>query len=483
VLRADPTRVVSKVFLPGQEIAASGRSRSDGVMERVLALSEETVCELLGATLESFGPRHHDLATTLDARFSLVAHRVPDPEALSSERRRLIGAYFSQEYAVEAVSLFNPSMVAHPDQSDLPPGAQRFVMTVRAVGEGHTSSIEFRTGTIDAQDIIVVDDLSGTTIAPTPVPGTYSKDAFAQQHAELGGDQSSARFVLAALPSSFQRAELDRALGRLRGQRLTRGSAATTSDRFDWMAACNYTITFPADSALAERVIIPTGPSESHGLEDVRLVRFTAADGTVDYRGTYTAFDGVRVVPQLLRTDDFRTFRISQLTGPAAKDKGLALFPRPVGGVHLAVSRWDRENISLATSRDGLRWDVAVPLQTPGGPWEIVQLGNCGPPLETPSGWLVLTHGVGPMRQYSIGAMLLDLTDPRVVLGRLARPLLTPAADEREGYVPNVVYSCGGLIHGDTLVLPYGVSDSAVRFALVDLTALLRELTDPNAAA
>jgi len=361
VLRADPTRVVSKVFLPGQEIAASGRSRSDGVLERVLALPEETVRELLGATLESFGPRHRDLATTLDARFSLVAHRVLDPEALSSERRWLIGAYFSQEYAVEAVPLFNPSMVAHPDQSDLPPGAQRFVMTVRAVGEGHTSSIEFRTG-------------------------TYSKDAFAQQHAELGGDQSSARFVLAALPSSFQRAELDRALGRLRGQRLTRGSAATTSDRFDWMAACNYTITFPADSALAERVIIPTGPSESHGLEDVRLVRFTAADGTVDYRGTYTAFDGVRVVPQLLRTDDFRTFPISQLTGPAAKDKGLALFPRPVGGVHLAVSRWDRENISLATSRDGLHWDVAVPLQTPGGPWEIVQLGNCGPPLETPSG-------------------------------------------------------------------------------------------------
>jgi len=476
VLRPDPNRVVSKLFLPGQEFLNSERSRSAAVLDRVLALPETEVSRLLAATLASFGTRHRDLAATLESRFALVSHRLADPDALSPQRRQLVGAYFSQEYAIEAAALFNPSMVAHPDQDGLPPGTIRFVMSVRGVGEGHISSIEFRTGTIDQDDALVFDPLSGMTMLPQTIPTTYSRAVFAQQHVELGGDQSSARFVLEALPPLFVRADLDLALDQLREQRLTRSSASRTIERFEWIAACNYSITFPADSAISDRVILPTGPSESHGLEDVRLVRFTDSDGSVGYLGTYTAFDGGRVVPQLLRTSDFRTFHISQLSGPAAKNKGMAVFPRPVDGQHLAMSRWDREDNSLAVSKDLCNWVERATLQRPHEPWEIVQLGNCGSPLETPAGWLVLTHGVGPIRGYSIGAILLDLDDPRKVIGRLHQPLLTPAAAERNGYVPNVVYSCGGLLHGNTLVLPYGSSDVAIRIALINLDELLRRL-------
>ena len=479
VLRPDPSRVVSTLFLPGQEIVGSRRSRSGGVLDRILALSDAQVGVRLATTLDSFGPRHRDLVTVLDERFALVAHRLSDPGSLSLERRRLVGAYFSQEYAFEAAALFNPSMVAHPDQTGLPDGSTRFVMSVRGVGEGHISSIGFRTGTIDAQDAVVFDDLSTITVPPMRIPTTYSRTVFAHQTAELGGDQSSARFVLELLPAQFVRADLDLALSRLREQRLTRVAVVATTETFERIAACNYAITFPADSAIHERVLMPGGPTESHGVEDLRLVRFTDTDGAVDYRGTYTAFDGSHVVPQLLRTVDFRTFHVSQLAGPAAKDKGMALFPRPVAGHYLALSRWDREDNSLATSDDAVGWDSLAMIQTPQEAWELIQLGNCGPPLETAAGWLVLTHGVGPMREYGVGAILLDLDDPSRVLGRLSHPLLAPRADERDGYVPNVVYSCGGLVHHGTLVLPYGASDAVIRIALVDLDALLAELLGP----
>ena len=476
VLRPDPSRVVTLLSLPGQELVASGQSRSDAVIQRVLALTDAEVETSLAATMLAFGQRHHDLPAVLDARFGLVAHRLADPNALARPRRLLIGAYFSKEYAVEAAALFNPSMVPHPDQTGLPPGSTRFVMTVRAVGEGHISSVEFRTGTIGAEDVVAFDELGPVTASPEQTPTTYRRGVFERQHAELGGDESSARFVLAGLPPTFARADLELALRRLRSQRLTRGSGARTPERLDRIAACNYSVTFPADSAIHDRVLLPVSPAESNGLEDVRFVRFTEDDGRVDYRGIYTAFDGVHVVPQLMRTDDFRTFHVSQLSGPAAKNKGMALFPRPIGGEYVALSRWDRESNSVARSRDLAHWDRASTLQVPRRPWEIVQVGNCGPPIETSAGWLVLTHGVGPMREYSIGAVLLDLEDPTTVLGQLPNPLLVPAADEREGYVPNVVYSCGALVHGGTLVLPYGCSDSSIRVALVEVAALLRLL-------
>lgn len=477
VLRPDPTRVVTTMFLPGQEAMTPGASRATSVLDRILALSEPQVQRTLRATVASFGPRHRGIAAVLDARFALIAHRVADAQALSPARRRLVGAYFSQEYAVESAALFNPSMVVHPDQSGLPRGTRRFLMSVRTVGEGHISSIGWRTGTIDAQDILDLDEPGRPLVLARPVPSQYSRAQFLRQLEDRAGDDAaSARYVLDGLPEAFDRDQLDTAMATLDGQDLTRGPASPARQQLELLAAAQYTIQFPADTALGQRVIMPGGPSEARGLEDLRLVRFTEPDGTTTYRGTYTAFDGTRVTPALLRTSDFLTFDSQQPTGDGAQNKGMALFPRAVAGRYLALSRWDRETTSLAESADLAHWDVVCTLHQPAQPWEIVQVGNCGSPVETAAGWLVLTHGVGPMRQYGIGAMLLDLDDPRIVLGSLDEPLLTPTDDEREGYVPNVVYSCGAMVHGRTLVLPYGCSDSSVRFALVDLDGLLSRL-------
>lgn len=475
VMRPDPARVVSTIFLPGQEMAASGESRSSAVLERVLALSESDVEESLAAAMESFGHRHRDLPAAWTRNARLLEHRLVGAGPLSAARLQLIGAYFTQEYAVEGAALFNPSMVEHPDQSGLEPGSTRFLMTVRAVGEGHVSSVELRTGVIDALDVVRLDPPPTVAVLPTGTEPTYVRDVFAQQLRELGGDHANSDFVLDALPVTFTRPELDLALSQLRDQRLTRGSAVRTIERFERIAACNYAIEFPASSSPQERVIMPRSASESHGIEDVRAVRFLEPDVPA-YLATYTAYDGREVSSQLLLSEDFRSFTVAQLSGPGSKNKGMALFPRRIHGRYVALSRADRESNAVTRSVDLRHWEAPVLVQTPHQPWEIVQLGNCGPPIETEYGWLVLTHGVGPMRQYSIGALLLDLEDPTVVTGRLDRPLLTPAEDERSGYVPNVVYSCGAMLHGRTLVLPYGCSDSVTRIALVDLDGLLSEL-------
>ncbi len=478
VLRPDPTRVVTTVFLPGQEGMTPGASRATSVLDRVLALSEDRVERTLERTIASFGSRHHEITGVLDSRFELIAHRVDDPGAFSQARRRLMGAYFSQEYAVESAALFNPSIVAHPDQSGLPAGTLRFIMSVRQVGEGHISSIGWRTGTIDANDHLELDEPGRPLVLGLPIPTRYSRAQFLHQLADdAEEDVASARYVLDRLPESFDRSQLDVAMASLDGQDLTRGPSSPALDQLEQLAAAQYTIRFPEGPSLDQRVILPGGPAEARGLEDLRLVHFTEYDGSTSYRGTYTAFDGTHVTPALLRTVDFLTFDSQQPTGVAAQNKGMALFPRPVAGRYLALSRWDRESTSLAESADLAHWNLVCTLQQPTQPWEVVQVGNCGSPLETAAGWLVLTHGVGPMRQYGIGALLLDLADPRIVIGALDEPLLTPSDDEREGYVPNVVYSCGALIHGRTLVLPYGCSDSAVRFALVDLEGLLAELS------
>ncbi len=477
VLRPDPSRVVSLIFLPGQESTGPGESRSSAVVDRVLALPDDAVRDALAASTAAFAGRHHDLDATWDAHFALVAHRLEDPEGVSPERRRLIGAYFTQEYSLEGAALFNPSMVEHPDQSDLHDGSTRFLMSLRAVGEGHLSSIEWRTGTVDASGEVAMAPTATHTVLPTHRPATYSRASFEKQLRELGGDQTNSTFVLDTLPETFGRAELGLALDSLHDQRLTRGAAVRTTERLEWVAACSYAVEFAADSLLEERVLMPRGPSESHGMEDVRLVRFAHPDGVVDYLGTYTGWDGHVVTSQLLRTRDFRSFEMTRLSGPGAKNKGLALFPRPIGGRYVALSRADRESNAITTSSDLHHWDTPVLFQTPLESWEVIQLGNCGSPIETPAGWLVLTHGVGAMREYSMGAVLLDLHDPTHVIGRLRRPLLTPTADERSGYVPNVVYSCGALRHGQTLVIPYGCSDQSVRIARVDLEALLAALT------
>ena len=475
-LSPDPRRVLTRLFIPGHELIGQGESRAAGVVERILALSDADVSETLAATLRAFSGRHRDLPVTLEHHFDLVAHRLGARGGLSRERRLLMGAYFTNEYAVQAAALCNPSMVLHPDQSGLNPGEARFVMSLRAVGEGHISCIEFRSGIVGPGPTVRLDDPGDIIVGGTPRPACYDRDLFHGKLAEQGDDRESVAFVLDALPDRFGAEELDHALAELDAQILTRTTARSTVERIRRVAASNYDVEFASDSAIGERVLWPFGPAESHGMEDARFVRFTEDNGKVTYFATYTAFDGAQVAPPLLQTDDFRTFRITQLTGPAARNKGMALFPRRVGGQYTALSRWDRESNAIATSQDARRWGPAVTLQSPQQPWELLQLGNCGSPIETAEGWLVLTHGVGPMRVYAIGAILLDLDDPTKIRAQLTQPLLAPDETERDGYVPNVVYSCGGLVHERLLILPYGISDQAVRIAVVEIDDLVGSL-------
>lgn len=476
MLRADPSRVITKLFLPGHEMYTHGIPRADAVIQRVLAMSDEDVSATLASTVRRFADRHHDLGATFAEHLAAVAHRVPQTAGASAERRDLIGAYCTQEYSVEAAALFNPSIVVHPDQSGLLAGELRFVMSVRAVGEGHISSIEFRTGVVTAPDGVCLDEPDRHLVTGRATPAPMSHDFLRAALAERA-DAAVADDVLGRLPAQFDGAELDAVLTSVESANPNQDSTDAVIDRIRWIAGCNYRVRFPADCLLSERVLYPSGPDESHGLEDARFTRFVDDEGKATFYATYTAYDGSRVAPHLLQTDDFETFDIAQLLGPAAKNKGMALFPRRVNGQYLALSRWDRESIDIASSVDGRYWDGAVTVHAPQQPWELIQLGNCGAPVETAEGWLVLTHGVGPMREYGIGAILLDLDDPAKTIGVLDEPLLTPNDEEREGYVPNVVYTCGALLHGETLVLPYGCSDSSIRFAFVDLPELLHRLT------
>jgi predicted GH43/DUF377 family glycosyl hydrolase len=472
-LTPDPARVLARLFVPGHELSHDGRSRASGVLSRILALSDDEVGSTLKRVGERYAARHRDLSGVLMAHYEQVAHRIPDADGLSEERRSLVGAWFTHEFAVEAAALFNPSAVVHPDQSGLPPGSCRFILSLRAVGEGHLSSVEFRTGVLGPAGELRIDDPGPHIEAGHTLGTSYDRGVFAARLVGTDIDRESAAFVIARLPPHFRRDELDAVLRSLADERLTRPTAARTAELAQRIAECGYELEFPAATTLAERVLWPRSPSESRGIEDARFVRIE--DEGV-YRATCTAFDGVSITPQLIETQDFRRFRMQQIAGPAAQNKGMALFPRRIGGRHVALSRWDRENNSIATSSDGAWWGDARTLQTPTRPWELLQLGNCGSPIETEAGWVALTHGVGPMREYSIGALLLDRDDPSRVLGALREPLLVPDEDTRDGYVPNVVYSCGALRHGDQLLLPYGASDASVRFALVALPLLLERL-------
>lgn len=482
-LRPDPRRVIAKLFIPGQDPLTEGESRVGSVIKRILALDDDQATATLNEVVALFADRHHDLAGILTEHFEAVAHRVSHPMDLSHARQQLVGAYFTQEYAVEAAALCNPSIVAHPDQTGMGSGETRFVMSVRAVGEGHLSSIEFRFGVVDNAADVHFDEPGPHLFPGRQEPARYRRDRFHRMLRETGDDDSGAAFVLDSLPDPFSADELDVALSALHNQLVTRAGAEQTIERLKRMAASNYQVTFPPVSSISERVLTPTAPTESRGMEDARFVRFTDDDGTIAYYAPYTAYDGDHVAPQLLATSDFRTFTSTQLTGRAATNKGMALFPRRIGGRYVALSRWDRTNNALVTSTDLTDWDDPITLQTTSQPWDLVQTGNCGSPLETPAGWIALTHGVGPMRRYAIGAELLDLDDPTRVISKLTDPLVVPTGDERDGYVPNVVYSCGALLHGHNIVLPYGIGDTQIGVATVPLDQILDRLTTSSRRA
>ncbi len=474
-LLPEPRRVISKPFLPGGEV--NGGSRVHRILSRILDLSEPVVASTLAATLERFSARHADVMSVLDGSFAAVAHHVEFPALLSVERRRLIGAYFTHEYSIEAAALSNPSMVPAPSQHGVPPGACRFIMSLRAIGEGHLSSIQFRSGVIDARGGISVDPVTPFAKTAQHRPPVYEKSIFQMKLAELDSLTATAARVLDSLPDRFTIDLLEAAIRVVDDAPGGDQGAQQATRTIHWLASSNYDSTFAADSSISERVIFPAGPSESQGMEDARFVRFTRDDGSITYFATYTAFDGYRILPQLIETQDFVSFRMSTLNGRAAVNKGIALFPRKIDGCFVALARLDNENNHLIRSENVRFWHESDTLQTPETPWELTQLGNCGSPLETEAGWLVITHGVGPFRQYVLGAMLLDLHDPARIVGCLREPLLSPNDDERDGYVPNVVYSCGSMISGNRLVLPYGYSDVGSRIATVQLEDLLSELT------
>jgi len=473
----NPRRVLAKPYLPGQEIAPGGPLRATTLLERILEIPEPEVGSVLEAVRRGFSERHRDFDGILESHFDLVAHHLPPGASPSHERRHLIGAYFTHEYSVEAAALLNPSMVLAPDQTGIGQDERRFVMSLRAVGEGHISSIEFRTGVLGGANEVTFDALGSKLVGGlrTP-PDRYDKREFAAKLTELGAWNDIARGVLGRLSERFTPEDLDRALVHLQEEGTPHAVRYETEKIIRVLSASSYVTRFPADSEISERVIFPAGPNETHGMEDARFVRFVEDDGTARYYATYTAFDGFEILPQLIETQDFASFTISTLNGAAAYNKGMALFPRRIRGEYVMLSRRDRENLHVARSADIRFWDDLTEIYRPTSPWELLHIGNCGSPIETAEGWLVLTHGVGPMRRYALGAILLDLDDPRRVIGRLPVPLLEPDETEREGYVPNVLYSCGSLAHGDSLVLPYGFSDVGIRIAIVSLQELLARL-------
>lgn len=470
VLRPDRTHVLARPL----RLLSSHRSLK--LFTRVMALSEDTVHILLEGIRSEFGDRQLGMDEFLRRRFREVSPALPAGETISEERKLLLGAYFTHEYSLEAAALFNPSMVPHLDQSGVPSGSLRFILSLRATAEGHVSSIVFRSGILDATGAITMDTPSRYCIEPSQSPSaSFEKPLFERKLHELGLLCGFNRSLLSGLPDAFTLEELTAAIRNAEAQipqskqETFRGTAKETL----MLARSNYEVQFAPESELSERVLFPVTPSQSNGIEDARFVLFREDDGRNTYCATYTAYDGRVVLPQFLETADFLRFKFITLNGPAVENKGMALFPRKIDGHYVMLGRQDAENLYLMYSDHLHFWHNKKLLLEPRFPWEFIQLGNCGSPIETEAGWLVISHGVGPMRKYSMGAILLDRDDPSKVVGRLPEPLLEPNQAERDGYVPNVVYSCGSLLHGRHLVIPYGMSDYATTFATVSLDQIL----------
>jgi predicted GH43/DUF377 family glycosyl hydrolase len=469
LLRPDPARVLLRPFNPTTE------QRFIKICARVLALAEGEVHDLLREVMAEFGERHIEITRMLKRRFQQVRPYLLTDTTLSEQRELLIAAYFTHEYSLEAAALFNPSIVPHPDQSDLPPGSLRFVLSLRATGEGHISSVTFRTGTLDADGTVVINTPTRYCVEAEQVPNaSFEKKLFERKMQELGLAGSFSRELLESLGDTFTLNELRASMNQIEERLRPHGHDTEAAARKTMVfAQSNYEVQFEPGTRLSERVLFPVTPSQSNGIEDARFVRFRNDDGTIVYYATYTAYDGRLILPQFIETPDFLHFRFSTLNGPAVQNKGMALFPRKIKGQYVMLGRQDYENIYVMFSDHPHFWHTAQLVVKPTYPWEFIQMGNCGSPIETEAGWLVFSHGVGAMRKYCIGAFLLDREDPTKVLGRTREPIIKPNENEREGYVPNVVYSCGSLLHDRRLIVPYAMSDYAATFATLSLDDVL----------
>lgn len=472
-LRADSRRVILKPFIPQSE------ERVQSILNRVLRLEESQVEAWLQRVIAEFADRHSRFLQVLEENYNRVRHRIPNEKNLSTSRRLLIGAYFTHEYSVESAALFNPSIVPAPDQSGLPAGALRFILSLRATGEGHISSIEFRSGVLDAENNVTFDAVTPFLLMPQVRQNAHIENELAIALLKTHGLSAEIRNLLVSeINSDVTVVDLKTGLRRL----VEQGAISPETEQhiaadIDRVLAERFDLSYPEGLPVCERIIFPVTEAERNGIEDARFVAFTDEGGDLTYLATYTAYDGKAITLKLIETRDFLQFRISPFLGPAIKNKGLALFPEKVNGRYAAISRQDGESLFLMYSDSLYYWEKAEIIRVPTHPWEAVQIGNCGSPIRTDEGWLLLTHGVGPLRKYVISAYLLDLKEPSRIIGALDEPILSPTADEREGYVPNVVYSCGGLIHNDDLVLPYAYSDIGSGIATIPLDALLAALT------
>lgn len=473
-LKPNSARVILRPFISGNV------SKVMVIMKRALALSNDEVHRQLNAVYNEFNDRHLDLEDILLRHYAKVQQHVSSAtkQPLSRERKLLIAALFSGEYALESAALFNPSIVQHPDQTGVPKGGLRFIMSLRATGEGHISSIEFRIGNIAPDGQISIEPTSRFVTEPEVVPDPrYEKQSFIVKLHEMGIEDKYVDAVIDALGVYFTRSDLTRRINAVRHEMHPQTyQLRRTIEHIQWLADSNYELRFSKKLAISERIIFPVSRNESNGIEDARFVRFIDDDGSVMYYATYTAYNGRDILPQIIETEDFLHFNICTLNGNAAQNKGMALFPRRINGNYAMLSRQDDENLFIMFSRSPHHWNDPQLILRPSEMWESVKIGNCGSPIETEAGWLVITHGVGPMRKYCIGAILLDLEDPTQVIGRLKQPLISPEGSEREGYVPNVVYSCGSLIHKNRLILPYAISDFTSTITSIQLDNLLAAL-------
>lgn len=470
----DSSRVIARYFMNGDD-------RTRNMITRVMAMNDIQVSFVLEQTLRDFASRHRNITRVFLRHCANIQHIIEgmelDYQSLSEERKMLIGSYCTMEYSIESAAFFNPSIIEDLDQSYLEHGEKRVLMSFRATGEGHISSIVFRRGVLDKNNNLTIMKV-GRNIDTAEVvhKKLYNKSRFVKKLGEMNIPAKYSAAIMQDLPEMFEYYALKVAVGRVLNNGDISADRRMALEEMTWLADSFYDVKFHHDSDITERVIFPASEAESRGIEDARFVRFIDDNKKETIYATYTAYNGHTILPKLLSTEDFYNFRVMPLHGAGALNKNLALFPEKIKGKYAMLARIDGVNNYLMYSSRTTVWNKPVIIQEPRFPWEFTQMGNCGSPLRTEEGWLVITHGVGPMRRYCLGASLFDLEDPTKEIGRLKEPLLSPREDERDGYVPNVVYSCGSIIHNKSLILPYAVSDYSSTYGVVDMEELLEAL-------